>query len=196
MRQNISQIILFLALLVLPLLLALHVVVFNQTYYPDAFSRMNVPESLAVHNSEVLAYLSGASPTLPEGLGLDEREVQHMQDVKSVFTGMRALFALSLIVTAFLLPRSHHLKKILRLAGGLSILVLLLLLLLAIFSFETFFTGMHSLFFSQGTWTFPLGTPLVTLYPELLFFEMARAVFALALLGSALLFVSGIRKTI
>jgi integral membrane protein (TIGR01906 family) len=112
---------------------------------------------------------------LPEGS--DERVaftpdvVGHMEDVRYVLRGVEiatlVLSVLLLVTAVLILRRAGRATLASGLFGG-GIAAIALALLLVIFgavSFDTLFTGMHSLFFAEGTWTFAEDSLLICAYP-------------------------------
>ncbi|MDO8661250.1 MAG: DUF1461 domain-containing protein [Candidatus Woesearchaeota archaeon] len=107
---------------------------------------------------------SQASLDLPE---ITLSEISHMYDVKKIV--WNASIVLLVIVVIFVLIGATFPCWFCKGILFGSILALGLLLLLAIFSFtafNTFFTGFHQLFFSQGNWQFPSESLLIQTYPE------------------------------
>ncbi|PMC99705.1 lipoprotein intramolecular transacylase Lit, partial [Brevibacterium paucivorans] len=58
---------------------------------------------------------------------------------------------------------------------------------LALVSWDTFFRGFHSLFFSAGTWEFYLDDSLIRLFPQTFWMDAGITAGLVILLGSGLL---------
>jgi integral membrane protein (TIGR01906 family) len=121
-------------------------------------------------NSEDITFLEELA--FEDGVPIyNQRELSHMQDVKTVVTGMR--IALAIFMVAFLilamLAETHDLKdELLRgcerggwIVFGIIIAVLVFLLL----SFDVLFDWFHQLFFESGTWKFYTSDTLIRLFP-------------------------------
>ncbi len=126
----------------------------------------------------------------PEGRPLFlESEVGHMHDVKMVLaTGF--LTALVLLVVAVIcciylaLRYSGGVRRGL-FAGAVSTLVLMVALtVVAVLGWERFFTLVHQVFFSEGTWTFRLDDTLIRLFPSQFWLDAGIVIAALVLLVS------------
>jgi integral membrane protein (TIGR01906 family) len=111
---------------------------------------------------------------------LTERERAHLRDVRSVFLGLAALAAASLVVLAVALARARSTAwpwRSMR-AGALGLVGAALLLgVVAAVAFDPAFEVFHQLFFAGGTYTFdPRTDRMVQLFPEQLWFETSIAV--------------------
>lgn len=118
-----------------------------------------------------------------------ESEVGHMQDVKTVLaTGF--LIALILVVVAvasciYLARRYSGGVRRGLFAGAVVTLVLMsVLVVAAVLGWERFFTFVHQIFFSEGTWTFYLDDTLIRLFPSQFWLDSGIVIGALVLLVS------------
>jgi integral membrane protein (TIGR01906 family) len=91
-----------------------------------------------------------------------EKEVSHLEDVKTVFDGINIFFVLLLILFIGLLFLTNIPTMFQR--GGVYALVLLAVF--AVLPFRWVFTLMHKILFPQGNWTFELGSTLIQYYPH------------------------------
>jgi integral membrane protein (TIGR01906 family) len=117
-------------------------------------------------------------------------EVEHMADVKAVIAVTFAAGLILLVVAALI---ALYLSK--RYAGGIrrglfagavsTIALMAVLAVLGTLNWRAFFTGFHSLFFAEGTWTFSLDDTLIRLYPTQFWVDSAISVAGLVLLVSA-----------
>lgn len=130
-------------------------------------------------------------------IAFNERELQHMDDVKIVYDRLTTWALLAAVVglcAAWALHRRGERAAIWGALsdGGLLTLVLLVLLggLMAL-AWDTFFVGLHGVFFEPDTWRFYYTDTLIRLFPEM-FWQLAGTVvvvivvvtaFVLALLG-------------
>ena len=131
----------------------------------------------------------------------NDRELEHMLDVKKVYRGAMVVLAVSL---AFLLILAIwawrrkwlciYLKGLER--GGIVTLVLLGLVVLSILTlFNYFFIIFHELFFKSGTWTFLYSDTLIRLFPER-FFQDTFLIGGILSLVLALIFFFGARAVL
>ncbi|MBN1259734.1 MAG: TIGR01906 family membrane protein [Anaerolineae bacterium] len=154
----------------------------------DCIRYLNLP-----HDLDILSQLH-----LPDGaVAFNDRELSHMRDVKNVYDQITiwAVFALVVsIIAAWILARRGEGVAIWEALsdGGLITLVSLLALGgLMLTSWDTFFVGLHGVFFAEGTWRFYYTDTLIRLFPEQ-FWQLAGGwvagivvgdAFALALMG-------------
>lgn len=110
---------------------------------------------------------------------LDERERGHMRDVRTVFIGLWALAALSVVVllaASRRLDRAAMWRAIRRGALGLAIGVVALGAV-AVVAFDALFEAFHEVLFPAGSYTFdPATERLVQLFPFQFWQETAIAV--------------------
>jgi integral membrane protein (TIGR01906 family) len=131
------------------------------------------------------ARLPGGAPAF------GEREVSHMEDVRSVVTafawawlaGLAALCA-----SAIALVRTGErgaLAQGLRWGAKLTLAVFAGLAVVMLLDFDAFFEGFHGIFFSGDTWRFADDDTLLHLYPDT-FWVVAAAAIAALVIGQAL----------
>ena len=130
---------------------------------------------------------------------LDEREQGHMRDVRTVFVGLWALAALSvivLVVAARRRDRAATWRAIRRGALGLTVATVVLGIG-ALVAFDALFELFHRIFFPAGSYTFdPASERLVQLFP-FQFWEETALVVGLVIVAVALLvaLLAGRRRT-
>lgn len=129
----------------------------------------------------------------------NDRELEHMVDVKNVVRGaivvLEVGFALliGLAIWAWRgIWQDAYLKGLQR--GGILVLVLIGLIILSVlFAFNNIFIIFHEIFFRAGTWTFFYSDTLIRLFPERFWQDTFLMVGGLAI-GIGLLFYFVIRK--
>jgi integral membrane protein (TIGR01906 family) len=102
----------------------------------------------------------------------NERELEHMLDVKNVVTAsMRVLVVSAVLLALFLLWAwrgkwmKDYLKGLQR--GGIATLVFIgLIILFVLVAFNYLFVIFHEIFFKAGTWMFLYSDTLIRLFPE------------------------------
>ncbi len=127
------------------------------------------------------------------------REASHLNDVQKVMRNVDyLLYGLLLIVTLVITFCKNNKDLLLTLFryGGISTVIVISILLLAVtLSFDSSFTLFHQLFFPQGNWQFPAGSPLIEIFPLSFFRSMAmRIIGGTVLLGSIFIVLPTIRK--
>lgn len=127
----------------------------------------------------------------------NDRELEHMIDVKKVYQGSMEVWEVSLAVLLVLAVWAwrgawldEYLKGLVR--GGILTLVLLGLIVLSIVMlFNTFFVIFHELFFKSGTWTFLYSDTLIRLFPERFFQDVFLLGGVLSLVLALIFFFGG-----
>lgn len=123
----------------------------------------------------------------------DQAAVSHLLDVRTVVTGARiatgAAFLLLLVYVgaAIGFRRLDRLREGLRVAAGMLSAAVLLAVVAAFTDFEWLFTRFHGLFFTSGTWTFPVDSMLIRLFPESFWVASGACWAALVMLAAVLL---------
>ncbi|MBD7996117.1 DUF1461 domain-containing protein [Arthrobacter sp. Sa2CUA1] len=121
-------------------------------------------------------------------------EVSHMADVKMVlgiaFLSALGMALLSIAGGIYLARRCPGGIRRALFAGAVATLALIAgLLVAAVLAWEQFFTQVHSIFFSQGNWTFRLDDTLIRLFPSQFWMDSGGTVAALVLLASIIVLV-------
>ncbi|APF40498.1 TIGR01906 family membrane protein [Neomicrococcus aestuarii] len=137
-------------------------------------------------NSAGQEYLGGLVDASGNPLFLNT-EVSHMVDVKNVllpvFFGGLGLFILAVLIMFAIRSVAPGGVRRGLFAGSLITLVLIAgLATAALVNWSAFFTGVHQLFFKDGTWTFNYSDTLIRLYPPQFWVDAGIGVGAIVLL--------------
>lgn len=121
-------------------------------------------------------------------------EVSHMADVKMVlgiaFLSAVGMALLSIAGGIYLARRCPGGIRRALFAGALATLALIAgLLVAAVLAWEQFFTQVHSIFFSQGNWTFRLDDTLIRLFPSQFWMDAGGSVAGIVLLACVITLV-------
>ena len=125
-----------------------------------------------------------------DGSGLfGVRELAHMHDVKALAGRTYRLAGLLLLL--FLAGvwsgrRGVGLRHALQRGSGITLALLTVIVMLALASWDSAFTGFHSLFFASGTWYFAYSDTLIRLFPEQFWFDAVLFVGGLTALQALL----------
>ena len=102
----------------------------------------------------------------------NERELQHLYDVKAVVQGLRWAWAAALFILLGGLALSAWRRSWRRpyasgvfLGGALLAGLIGAIVVVALLSFDAFFVRFHQVFFAAGTWTFYYEDSLIQFYP-------------------------------
>jgi len=124
-------------------------------------------------NGDFTVSLAGGQPYL------DAAERSHMRDVGGLVRVLLLIDLVALVAalgTGRLLRRDRDLRGRLLLSGAAVVgLAALFAGAIFAFAFDTAFTAFHGLFFAAGSWQFAPGSPLITLFPEPFWFDLALA---------------------
>ena len=147
-------------------------------------ARFHVPGSpvydldrMAALHRETVAFVEGAGDSLPvaeDGSPIfDADETAHLRDVRSVVSGARSAFAVSVAWLGLILVRSaatggsRQLALVARDGAIASAIGVAAIVAAAAVAFEPAFLFFHEMFFPQGNFAFdPATSDLLALYPE------------------------------
>lgn len=95
-------------------------------------------------------------------------EISHMSDVRTVVGGFLVAWMIAAVGVITLVGKfgTPSLRGALRAGALLTLGAFAALGLASVLSFDALFTSFHELLFEDGTWTFPLDSTLIGLYPE------------------------------
>ena len=95
-------------------------------------------------------------------------EVSHMSDVRTLVGALLAVWLLAVIGMATLVRKRGltSVQRALRIGAWSTLGVFVAVGLGSILSFDALFTSFHEALFEEGTWTFPIDSTLIGLYPE------------------------------
>lgn len=102
---------------------------------------------------------------------LDDEAISHLNDVNDLVSRLfMPLLGIAILAAFCLMAGVRHYGYIcaarsLLYAGCATFAFLLMLVIWALISFDSLFSFMHSLFFVEGTWTFPTKSLLIEMYP-------------------------------
>ena len=122
-----------------------------------------------------------------------ERELTHLEDVKTVLQGVLRVFygAAAVFVLGGLIARMRGWQEIylnaIYLGGKITAGLLVTILLLTLVSFQALFTNFHLLFFEGGSWLFFYSDTLIRLFPVQFWQDIFLVFGILTLAGGILL---------
>ena len=132
--------------------------------------------------------------TLPDGSpAFDERELAHMDDVRTLFgAALRSqlVAALALAALALVLGWTRLRTVVPRglLAGALATLAVAVLAVpVILLGFDDFFTGFHEVFFEGDSWRFSDTDTLIRLYPERFWEDVSQLAAAITVVQALVL---------
>jgi integral membrane protein (TIGR01906 family) len=123
----------------------------------------------------------------------NERELQHMVDVKNTIQATLLVWYASLAVLIALGVFAwgsgiwDDFKAGLRRGGWLTVILLVGIIAFVLFGFNTFFVAFHNVFFQPGTWMFLYSDTLIRLFPERFWQDIFIYVGSLSLVGGLLI---------
>ncbi len=132
----------------------------------EVYEQINASrETVDAQATNILAYLQDEEPLQP--LLLNEKEVRHMADVKTLFTRGYQLLAISILLLSTSLLVSNQKKRII--LWGI-ILTIVVVSLFTLSNFTNIFYNFHVLFFNNDLWMLnPQTDNLIKMYPEEIF---------------------------
>ena len=149
-----------------------------------------------LHNDAGIDYLGDL--TFENGGQLyNERELEHMEDVKvvmraamRVWLGVGLAFVAVVIGLAWRPATRRHLWGSLAAGGTFTIMLIITAVVLVLANWDYFFDTFHATFFQGGTWQFRNSDTLIRLFPEQFWLDASLTIGFLTI-GGALLAVGG-----
>jgi integral membrane protein (TIGR01906 family) len=129
----------------------------------------------------------------PDGNSMyNARELHHMRDVKVVTQYAYLLTfigGVAAIGAGIFLYRQSASTLRRALFGGVAFTfaIIAAIIVIAIINWDFFFTGFHTLFFTNGTWRFEYSDTLIRLFPEQFWFDAALVIGGLTILGAVII---------
>ena len=145
-------------------------------------------ETILAQYDELISYnrLGGSSELAFPDLPSSESGLYHFKEVRNIFLffqwGMLCGIPLCCIMIAYL--RRVTVKKYLKYAACISLLLPVLLGILAALFWEQFFVAFHKVFFRNDYWLFDAVTdPIILLLPDTYFMHCAFYIIGLVIVG-------------
>ncbi len=212
---SISKILLILILPLLIFFIVADIAVFDGNFYKNEFVKYKVGQDVmnaASLHGQVMSFIKGTNDQLP--VEFNEREKQHLHDVRKIVQVSRTLLYIFIILflslTVMLVSMLKTVKrimdffgKVLAFGGILTAAMATALFLSVSLDFSSAFESFHLMFFEKGTYIFdPANELIVRLYPEQLFLDIGISVLAwvfmlsvvVSLLGMFLIFKTKSKK--
>ncbi len=123
----------------------------------------------------------------------NERELQHMVDVKNVVKAAMMAMYLSLLILlgcgiwAWRTGWWDDYQFSLARGGWFTVMLYTAIILFVLVGFDIFFVSFHNVFFAPGTWTFYYSDTLIRLFPERFWQNTFIFVGAFSLLGGGII---------
>ncbi len=147
-----------------------------------------------LNNSAGISFL--ADLRFPDGQPFyNERELKHMEDVKTLVKEAMNIFygSLGLLVALGIVSAATHsggafLKGLSR-GGLLTIILLAAIMIFVLIAFNMIFVLFHEIFFAAGPWTFYFSDSLIRLFPERFWFNAFVAIGLLSIIPALVLWL-------
>ncbi|MFH1648964.1 MAG: DUF1461 domain-containing protein [Candidatus Woesearchaeota archaeon] len=159
--------------------------------YQNLFSKHSTYDRLGENaddwNSQVMTFLVGKKDQKLEFL--NNNEVSHMQDVRSILDFLGMLYWAAVLGFLFILKvlwknerkeMKQMLAKSIFWSAGILVGVLAIMMVFWLFDFTQAFDFFHKMLFPQGNWTFPYSSPLIQLYPHEFFLDFGKVIAGVA----------------
>jgi integral membrane protein (TIGR01906 family) len=179
--KKVINIILIISIFNLILLSSLFIISFNENYYLKSFEKNNIYERLnyeknEIDNSfkEILLYLKNEKSEIKSNL-FNERETEHLKDVKNLFNFAKILIALYsfLLIVLIKFVNKNEIKEILKKSSYLIIGFISLIGISMLINFEKAFIIFHKILFTNDLWIlYPSKDNLIIMMPEILFINL------------------------
>ncbi|MDP7180224.1 MAG: DUF1461 domain-containing protein [Candidatus Woesearchaeota archaeon] len=202
-KKNILKWTLILFISSLILLTNFKLVLFNEDFYQQEFTKLNIYnkfENADEINKDLLNYFKNKENLIQNDF-FNEKEKSHLADVKRLINISLNLFYLLLISSIVLLvlslihnkDRIKSLSNIFILSAILTFTKLLFTYILIRLNFSTIFLSFHYVFFPQGNFLFnPAVDNIVNLYPSQFFLDITQRMITDTLFWAFIVLLIGI----
>jgi integral membrane protein (TIGR01906 family) len=205
MKKNylfIVYIIAIISVFNLILLSSVYYISFDQDYYKNKFEKYSIYEKIDgdVDNSfkEVLDYVKGDKDFISSNL-FNERELEHLKDVRELFTFAKILIALYafLIIFCIAILEKKLILEVLKKSSYYVIGFISLLGLSMLINFEKAFIIFHEILFTNDLWILNSKTDnLLKMMPEKLFINIGIRWIVLCLIVCLIFIIIGNKEKI
>lgn len=174
------------------ILLSLLYLLMSPSYVRFEYGKASFPSATRLNESqrfsaavECIRYLRSdvgieVLRTLEDGEGplFNDRELQHMLDVKEVTRAIMTFHGICMVLvtgavlfSAYYSSRGEFAKRLVQ-GSGLTLALVGILLITAMVNFNWFFTMFHRVFFEGDTWLFSYTDTLIQLFPIPFWFDV------------------------
>jgi integral membrane protein (TIGR01906 family) len=147
-------------------LLSFSSIIYNKPFIDKQLEKSGLFFHAKEVNSLVIDYFMDGSEGMINLDVFDEKEEQHLLDVKvlinRVFDFLFLLLVLFFALAYINWKNNSDFRKIMVYSGMITIAIPIILYFVP---FGTFFTAFHNIFFAEGSWVFSPGSALVQIYP-------------------------------
>lgn len=174
----------------------------TRDYTVGSHDRTAVMEVVASINREAGTRYADVSladlEAAPDPYTLTEEALSHLDDVFSIVQNASGALYLTAAIAAVACiaitwrAGTRHLGIVLVMAGSVVLIAFAILAIWVIVDFNGFFSSFHALFFSEGSWTFPSESLLITMYPPEFWMGMGVVWLATTVIASILSLVTGL----
>ena len=173
-----KRILLILSIILFIILLNFRLYIYNINYYQDEYEKLNIydniPKKQALENTiSLFDYFKDDKPLTSF---FNNKEKQHLADVKNIINKTIILFYISLVLLIVLLflNRKNPFNSIL-LSG---IFLVIIPILLSFLNFNSTFINFHLVFFNNNLWILnPETDKLIILFPQEFFLDFTKKIF-------------------
>lgn len=140
---------------------------------------------------------SGDIAEIPDRYAITSDQLEHLDDVYRIAQNLRYPIFGAVIIAIFLLLVGSRMfgpsviARSLKISGIITVAFIAALGIFALISFNGFFSAFHSVFFDDGSWTFPADSLLITALPEDFWATMAAVWGIISLIVGAASIVVG-----
>ena len=182
------------------ILLNFSILAFDDNYYKKQFEKNNIYEKIPKEQADkeaenLINYLKQGKEL--QGDFFNEKEKQHLVDVRTIIKRLIGLLYLSILAAAMIITIGFIQNKkqlgISFIAGGLLTILILIILFLSMINFEWVFIKFHEIAFTNNLWILdPETDKLILMFPESFFYGITKDIGIRSLLTSAATTLAGL----
>lgn len=213
MKNKIVSIIVVLCFVIVSFFASLKVICFNKTFYKYEYDKNNVAANIRISDDDLmkatdvlLGYIIDKNDSLDIDVVVDnenvkmfnQREIDHMVDVKSLYLNVRNVAIVSSIIFVIGLlyiisKKENGFSKLYYYARYIYTLfagVIGCLLIYACSNFNSFWNNFHHIFFNNDLWLLdPRTDRMILMVPSTFFFDLSIGIVSIFLISNFLFYL-------
>ena len=191
--MQLNKVLFIVSLILLVVTLGFKLYMFNFDLYQKEFTKLNIYEKIPDADKNALNLINFINNKESLNNFFNEREKQHLNDVKTLYKNLNLIFYLTLILTILFLIYFIYIKNYKIIYSSFlisSLIIFILVLLFFMFDFNYLFEKFHILVFNNDLWQLnPQEDNLINLFPEQIQYNITKKIFISILISAFILII-------
>ena len=191
--MQLNKVLFIVSLILLVVTLGFKLYMFNFDLYQKEFTKLNIYEKIPDADKNALNLINFINNKESLNNFFNEREKQHLNDVKTLYKNLNLIFYITLILSIMLLIYFIYIKNYKIIYSSFlisSLIIFILVLLFFMFDFNYLFEKFHILVFNNDLWQLnPQEDNLINLFPEQIQYNITKKIFISILISAFILII-------